>query len=433
MGSLINEGGVMGRYGRTVPRSAPLLAAAVVLVVTACGGGDSGPTGGEPAASAPAAETDTVTRADADLVIWADQEQADALKAALTSFGEEEVSTAVQVVPEGELRSAFISANTAGEGPDIVLGPHEWLVGMLQNGAVDPVALSPVDQGRYVPMAMDAVTSNGQLFGLPYAFEALALYRNTDLATAAPATFEDLVTAATSSGVEHPLCLPVGADGDAVSLQGLYSSAGGYLFGTTAEGNHDPNDLGVGQPGSLVAAAKLSELGTSGVLKTSITPENAVPLFSEGRCPFLVAGPDAAGDLAGVPFAVTPVPGLAGLAPARPFTVVHAFYVASKGRSGDLAQQFVLDAVNSPETMRALYDAEPRPPAMTDVLAAVQAAEPAMAGLGQAAVGGQLLPGIRQLPEVLGPLGHAEAAIISGADPADTMRSAGRTISDALQ
>jgi len=416
-----------------VPRSRRLLAAGAVLLLAACGGGDGGPAAGGPAASA-AAGPETVTRADADLVIWAGEAQAAALDGALAAFGEElDVSTAVQVVDDAERRAAFINANTAGEGPDVVVGTHDWLSGLLQNGAIDPVALSPVDQGRYVPMALQGVTSNGQLYGLPYAFESLALYRNTDLAPTPPATFEDLVAAASSPGVEHPLCLPVGTGGDAVSLQPLYASAGGYLFGVTTEGELDPNDLGVGQPGSLVAAAKLSELGGSGVLQTAITADNAVPLFAEGRCPFLVAGPDAAADLGGVPVAVSAVPGFADLAPAVPFTVVHAFFVASKGSSGDLAQQFVLDAVNSPAAMGALHDAEPRPPAMTDVLTQVGAADPAMAAFAAAALGGQLLPDLRRLAEVLGPLGHAEAAIIAGAAPEETMRSAGRTIADALQ
>ncbi len=54
--------------------------------------------------------------------------------------------------------------------------------------------------------------------------------------------------------------------------------------------------------------------------------------------------------------------------PAQPFTGVQAFYIASKGANKAFAQQFVLDAANSPETMKALFDAEPRPPAMTEVL-----------------------------------------------------------------
>jgi hypothetical protein len=44
-----------------------------------------------------------------------------------------------------------------------------------------------------------AVTFNGQVYGVPYATENLALIRNTELAPAAPATIEDLVAQARSS------------------------------------------------------------------------------------------------------------------------------------------------------------------------------------------------------------------------------------------
>ena len=49
----------------------------------------------------------------------------------------------------------------------------------------------------------------------------------------------------------------VGEQGDAYHMQPLYTSGGGYLFGTDAEGNQDPTDLGVGKEGSIAAAEKI--------------------------------------------------------------------------------------------------------------------------------------------------------------------------------
>ena len=58
------------------------------------------------------------------------------------------------------------------------------------------------------------MTFNGQIYGVPYALENIALYRNTDLAPTAPATMEDLVTtgeALKAAGkVTEMLALPVG-------------------------------------------------------------------------------------------------------------------------------------------------------------------------------------------------------------------------------
>ena len=65
----------------------------------------------------------------------------------------------------------------------------------MQNGAIEPVQLSADQKAKFEEIAIKAVTYNGQLYGVPYAVENLALIRNTELAPTAPATIEDLVAA----------------------------------------------------------------------------------------------------------------------------------------------------------------------------------------------------------------------------------------------
>lgn len=414
------------------------LVVTVALLAAGCGGGQGGADAGVPEVEGlpEASETDVVVRADADLVVWADEVRAEALEPIVAEFAAElDVTAAVQAVPADDLESAFIIANTEGTGPDVVVGEHAWIGLMVQNGAVDRLELSDVDRGRYSPQALAGVTYNGVLYGLPYAVESLVLYRNTDLVGTAPATVEELVEAGTTSGAERPLCLPVGPGGDAFSLHALYRSAGGYVFGTTSDGEPNPTDLGVGGPGSVAAMTKFGELGAAGVLSTDITQDNALGTFVEAGCAYLVAGPDAAAQLrdAGVPYQVSLIPGFAGGATAQPYVEVQAFFLASKGRSRDLAKQLVLDGINSPETMQALYDAERRVPAMTDVLAAAIAQDPAVALFAEAAAAGVVLPSIPQMGAVWGPLSQAEAAVVRGADPEDTIMDAGAAIARALQ
>lgn len=430
---------------RRTARSLALTAGFAVLV-SACGGGETT----DPEATDTGAATDTATetaapestetegaptRADADLVIWADENRANALQATAEQFGADNgITVAVQTVAT-DLQTNFVTANTAGNGPDVVIGAHDWIGNLVQNGAIDPLPLSEADQARYAEVAIKGVTFDGQVYGLPYAVESIALYRNTDLVAEAPQTIEELVQLANESGAENPLCLQVGENGDAYHMQPLYTSAGGYLFGETPEGDPDPTDVGVGKEGSIAAAEKIGELGAQGVLKTSITGDNSIALFTEAACPFLVSGPWALGDIntAGISYEITPIPGFEGMEPARAFTGVQAFYVASKGANKAFAQEFVLNAANTPETMRALFDAEPRPPAMTEVLEAVAPENPDVAAFAEAADAGQILPAIPQMAAIWEPLGKAEAAIVGGADPASTMQTAGETIAAALQ
>ncbi len=421
----------------------------VALLATACGGSESGSTGAAsptPSASTSASPSPSasdgapVRDADADLVIWADEKRAAALKDVAAGFGQTNgIKVAVQVIAK-DLQTNYVTANTAGNGPDVVIGAHDWIGNLVQNGAIDPVQLSDQQKAAFAPVAIKAVTYSGQTYGLPYALESIALYRNTEVVPTAPKTFEEVVTsglaAVKAKKVQSALNLQVGQNGDAYHMQPLFTSGGGYLFGTNAEGDYNPQDVGIGKPASIAAAKKIAALGEEGqgVLKRSVAPENSIALFASGKAAYLVSGPWALTDLekAGLKYDITPIPAFSGGKPAQPFTGVQAFYVASKGKNKQFAQEFVTNAVNTPETMKVLFDAEPRPPAMTSVLDQVSGSNPDVAKFAEAAKAGQVLPAIPAMAAVWEPLGKAQAAIIGGADPTKTMQTAAKTITSAI-
>jgi arabinogalactan oligomer/maltooligosaccharide transport system substrate-binding protein len=423
--------------------------AGVALLATGCGGGSSSSAAPSATTSASASATPSpsdsnappVRQADADLVIWSDEKRAAALKDVAAKFGADNgIKVAVQVVAT-DLQTNFVTANTAGNGPDVVVGAHDWIGNLVQNSAIDPLQLTDPQKSAFVPVALKAVTYKDQVYGLPYALESIALYRNTAVVPAAPKTFEDVVSsglaAVKAKKVQSALNLQVGQNGDAYHMEPLYTSAGGYLFGTNAQGDYDPKDVGVGKAGSIAAAKKIAALGEKGqgVLKRSIAGENSIALFAGGKAAYLVSGPWALADLqkAGIKYDITPIPGFAGLKPARPFTGVQAFYVASKGKNKQFAQEFVTQAVNTPEAMKALFDAEPRPPAMSAVLDQVSGSNPDVAKFASAAKDGQVLPVIPEMAAIWEPLGKAQAAIVGGADPTKTIESAGKTINAAVK
>src|SRR5690606_37753620 len=153
---------------------------------------------------------------DAQLVIWADEEKAPALEPSALAWGEENgLTVAVQVVPGDELQANFITANQAGNGPDITMGAHDWIGNLVQNSAISPVQL-PADVAETIaPIGLEAVTYDGQTYGVPYAVETLALYSNNALTSVpSPATFEELIAAAQEGGAENILSLPIGESGD---------------------------------------------------------------------------------------------------------------------------------------------------------------------------------------------------------------------------
>lgn len=416
-------------------------ATAVVLLAAACGGSsDNG------SATGTATGDGTVVRGSQDLVIWADEVRLPSIRAVADEFGKANGIT-VGVQSLTDVRANFITANQAGNGPDIVVGAHDWLGQLVANGSVDPVQLSADTVALYSEKSIQAVTYNGQLYGVPYSIETLALFCNKSaVGDQKFATLDDAIAAgqaAKDAGkVESALNLPVGTAGDPYHMQPLYTSAGGYLFGTTADGSYNPEDLGVGTPAGIAAGEKIRTLGDAGskVLSTSITADNAVALFAAGKAGCLISGPWALSDvtkgLGADGYTLEPIPGFAGMHPAEPFAGVNAFFIASNGKNKNFAQAFVTGTgtggLNTPAAMTTLYQAEARPPAMTEVRNTVAADNPDVAIFADAADAAAPMPAIPAMDQVWTPLGVAYANIVGGADASSEMTKAADTIKAAI-
>ncbi len=377
---------------------------------------------------------------DADLTIMVDAERTPVMEELAQQFGEENgLTVEVQSIAEN-VQSQFVTAAQAGEGPDIVMGAHDWIGNFVQNGAIDPIQLSPDQLQAFNPLAIEGVTFNGQVYGVPFAVENVVLFRNTDLAPEAPATIEDLVAtgqAAVDGGqATEVLALPVGEVGDPYHIYPLFTSGGGYLFGQNPDGSYNPADFGLGSPGSIEAFQRIGALGETGagVLKRSVTGENIVNLFGGGDAVYMLSGPWNLAPLADtdVNFEISPVPGFADGGPARPFVGVQAMYVASGSDNKTLAQEFATNYFASPEIAQQLFEADPRPPALTAVLEEVQGSNPLVAQVLAAGEGGDILPAIPEMQAVFDPMGKAEAAVIGGADVPSTITTAAQTIQDAI-
>ncbi|GIG85667.1 sugar ABC transporter substrate-binding protein [Plantactinospora endophytica] len=389
----------------------------------------------------PSAEPSATAGAGGSLMIWADDKRTAALKPLVAKFGQElGVTIEIQAVSE-DLHPKFVTASQSGNPPDIMIGAHDWIGNLVQNGAIDPIQLTDAQRGSFAEIAVKGVTFNGQVYGVPYAVENLALFRNTELAPQAPATLEELVAAGKqlkqSGKATEILSMPVGQVGDAYHMYPLYTSGGGYLFGVKPDGEYDPKDVGVGNPASIAAFEKIRKLGEKGdgALKRSIGHENALSLFTGKKAAFMISGPWSIADVkkAGVKYEIEPIPGFAGAKPAQPFVGVQAFYVAAKGKNKAIAQEFVANYVTKPELAKVLYDAEPRPPALTAAFDQVKASDPDVAKIMDAGKGGAIMPAIPAMANVWDPFGKASAAIVGGAAVPATVTAAGKSITDKIK
>ena len=369
----------------------------------------------------------------ADLVIWADQKKADSLKEIAKSWGQEQgITVAVQIVAN-DLQPAFITANQAGNGPDIVMGAHDWIGNLLQNSAIRPVVLSPEAEANYSDIALKAVTYDGQIYGTPYAVECLGLFVNKALTQVTePATIEEMVEAGTAAGTELILSQAVDEKGDAYNMEPIYTAAGGYLFGKNPDGSYNSKDLGIGKEGSIRAAEKIGQLGKQGVLRKSVTAANHISLFTNAKAPYLISGPWALADIkkAGIDYQLTRIPGFGDIegSQARPFAGVNCFYVASNGKNKAFAETFVADAAKDMTFAASMFPSNELPPAQKDLAEKLRTEQPDMVTFADMSAQADPMPAIPAMSSVWEPFGRAQANIVAGADPTSTMAGVGETI-----
>lgn len=386
-------------------RRSILLAAAMAstLALAACAGGTDEPADDDASPAPAAGET---------LTIWVDETRQAAVETAAATF-EDENDVDVELVLKNfeDIRPDFLAQVPTGEGPDITVGAHDWLGELLSAGVVAPIELGDLADS-FEPVSVAAFTQDGQVYGLPYAVENIALIRNTALAAEAPATWADAVAAGQAAGTKYPILIQTGAEGDPYTYYPLQTSFGAPVFEQNADGSYTP-ELALGGENGTAYATWLAEQGKAGVLSTDITYDIAVEAFKNGESPFIVGGPWMLEQFADLDLAIDPVPA-AGSQPAQPFVGVQGFYVSAQSENALLANDFLVNYMATPEAQLALYEAGNRPPALVEA-ADTASEDPVTAGFRQVGAEAVPMPSIPEMGSVWVFWGVTEANIISGA------------------
>jgi arabinogalactan oligomer/maltooligosaccharide transport system substrate-binding protein len=227
----------------------------------------------------------TETVVSGSISIWHSWDESDlpALAAIIDEFHSlhPDVLFDVLYVPAEDLRARFEQEVSQGGGPDILLGPAIWgpslseagaigdLSGLVSSDLIDDLNQAAADSGRY----------QDNLISVPYSIRGVVLIRNKDLISQAPATFEDLVSAAQSV-----------TQGDvigAVLERSFYYSAAHLngLGGTLMDENGAP---AFDDRFGLAWIGLLQEFERAG--PTDYFSDNDLELFKTGKVGFIIAG-----------------------------------------------------------------------------------------------------------------------------------------------
>lgn len=313
--------------------------------------------------------------------------------------------------------SDFIAQSPMGQAPDIVISPHDNLGQLATNGVLASVELG-ARGADFTDNARTAVTYDGVGYGVPYAVECVAMVRNDELTELEPRTFDELRRMGRelmeSEGLAYPFTISQSPTaGDPYHLYPLQTSFGAEVLERAEDGEYLPR-LAMGGPEGFAFADYLADLGSTGDLQTSMTPDIAKESFLNGDCAFHIAGPWDLTDIeaSGMRCTAMPVPP-AGEQTARPFAGIQAFFVNANAGNPVAAQDFVTNWLTTTEAQIAMYEATGRPPASTSAVDRM-VDDPLRTTYAQIADTGLPMPAIPAMGVVWTFWGTAENAIVDG-------------------
>jgi maltose/maltodextrin transport system substrate-binding protein/arabinogalactan oligomer/maltooligosaccharide transport system substrate-binding protein len=367
---------------------------------------------------APTEEAAPAEEAGPSLVIWADNTRAPALEAVASDF-EAQYGVKVEIVEIGfgDIRDQFKVAAPAGEGPDIIIGAHDWLGELVVNGLLAEIDLGE-KADQFLDAAVNAFMYDGKLYGMPYATENVAFVYNPEIVTEVPTTWsevEQLAAQLEADGVVKQGY--VLQEGDPYHFFPIQTAFGGYVFGLTDQG-YDPTDVGIDSPGSLAAAEWLDKMVKEGHLQGGIDWETMHAMFESGDAAMFITGPWSLSRIreSGIPYAITTLPG--ETQDSQPFLGVQGFMVSAFSEDPLLAQLFLTDFVATEQTMRAIFEADPRPSAFLPVRESID--DPDIAGFAEAGANGLPMPAIPEMSAVWSAWGDAVTLIFNQSEDPDT-------------
>ncbi|MGM0836391.1 MAG: extracellular solute-binding protein [Bacillota bacterium] len=359
------------------------------------------------------------------LTIWANENENefDVIEG-LTKKFTEETGIEVEVVPlamDDQTQTIGLDA-PAGKGPDLFYQPG---VGALAvQGLVQPVQVEQEVLDRYTPESIEALSYEGELYGLPAVVETYALYYNKDIIKEEIETIEDLNNLAkehTDASKDE-----FGFLYDATNFYFTYafmSGYDGYVFGQE-EGVFNTEDIGLANEGSIKAGKLLASWFDNGYMPRQINMDIVSGLFSEGKVGAVINGPwalteykEALGDK----LAVTYLPKLENGNYPRSFIGVKGWMLSEYSENPYWASSLAAFMTNDESAKEYFETTGEIPPNLTILNDSSLQNDELLAGFLTQLTRGEAFPNVASLSEVWEPMADALYFISQGEDPKESL------------
>ena len=256
------------------------------------------------------------------------------------------IKVSTLAVPYDAFADKITAAVPRGKGPDVFIFAQDRLGGWIASGnTVEPLDffLDANIKGRYLKATMDAMTYQGNVYGLPLNFKVITLIYNRKLLQTPPKTSAELVatgkklTGAGRFGLAYWYS-------DFYYHAALMNGFGGGVFGA----GRKPT---VNTPQNIQSLDLLNKWIGQKFMPEEPSTALITALFNQGKAAMVFSGPWFLGEISkDIDYGLAPLPTLneAGGKPMRPWMTVEGVYVAAPSKNKDAAFEFVKFLTDTP-------------------------------------------------------------------------------------
>ncbi len=369
--------------------------------------------------------------ASGSLLVWEDIQKSVGNDEAKQAFEKQyDVKVNVQELPYGGQVESLRMDGPAGTGPDIINLPHDQIGSAVVQGLLAPLNVDHTVLDTFTPSAVQALTYDGQLYGLPKAVETVVMVYNKDLLPELPKTMDELFDASKQFRAKGDYGLLAKWD-EIYYSYGIIHAMGGDIFGKNADGNDDPNKLLLNNDGAVKGAEYVQKFFKEGLFPSGIVGDsglNAIDsLFTSQRAAVVQTGPWSFQPYkdAGINYGVAPLPLLPNGKHMGSFMGVKSYSISTYSKNKDLALKYI-EFINNYDNAKRRFELTGEVPAVKALVddPIIKNNEGARAVAMQAQYATPM-PSIPEMNEVWGPANSALQLIATGKqDPKDALDNA---------
>jgi maltose-binding protein MalE len=329
-------------------------------------------------------------------------------------------------VPFDQLQNKFQTEAAGGGGPDIVVGPADWIGAFTKANLIAPID-DYVDSSflsHYVTGAVNQVKLGSKMMAMPESTECVAMIYNKKFITQLPKDTNELKTLADS--------IQNGDTYGFVYNSGFYFTAG-YFFAAGMQLFDSNNNSIVAQgTGGATALTFIKDMASDKKLIVANDYGKADSMFKEGKAAIIINGPWAVGDYVkalgaeNVGVAAMPILSATGN-PFAPFVNTKDFMINANSDTDHKksAMDFVKFLV-SKDIEQEFFSKAKHIPSNLDV---DTSSDPVINGFISQMKTGVSMPIIAEMGKVWDPMQTAIDSVIAGkASPQDAIQTAQNSI-----